>query len=442
MKRKAVLTLGMTALLPTVTLVCLDIAIATHDIDPLAIRIASVASAALETVALISLSLLLRAEPSPTNSWPLILQTSTKLTLALASTVLLCLSAAAASVVTALLLRSITGNDTDVPGIFSDALVISYSAIVGISFICQLAFSVLCYVKIQRSIAAGMDVDTDSESQPYLKSAWKVKTVPYRTTRVSEAEHRGVKSFESTSMTSFRGRTSPTLTSGSPRSSFSQPGRSSSQRRLVSLRQQQPASADDGSHRASVDTTDSLGSTYNQPRWLQTLEAPAPCTLEPIPASPIDIEPGYDILTGLEPPPRARQRSRSFSPVGPRISQGSESPLGSTDELHIHPLFRSDSPTPPPMATPGTTVIASPDAGKVIMHRPSNQSLRRVRSGILPAQSSPLSRASSSETFAANKGVEACGSIQEADEEGLNTTPRSPVRAARSGSLPARRIHS
>jgi hypothetical protein len=60
----------------------------------------------------------------------------------------------------------------------------------------------------------------------------------------------------------------------------------------------------------------------------------------------------------------------------------------------------------------------------------------------LPAQSSPLSRASSSETFAANKGVEACGSIQEADEEGLNTTPRSPVRAARSGSLPARRIHS
>lgn len=438
------LTLGMTALLPTVALICLDIIIATHDIDPSVIRAASVASAILETIVLVSLSLLLRAGPSSSNSWPLKLRTSSKLRLALAIIVLLCLAAGGASATTALWISRIARKEADVPGIFNNAIVIVYSAILGISSICQLIFSVLCYVRIQRSIIAGTDADTDAESQPSLKSAWRVKAIPYSSTRVSIAEHRGVKSFESTCMTSFRGRTSPTSTSDSPRTSFSQPGRSLSKRRLLSLRQQQPASADYSPNRASVDTTDSVGSSINNhTRWCQTLEAPAPCTLEPIPASPIDIEPGFDALTGLEPPPRARQRSRSFSPVGQRISQRSESPRGSTDELHIHPLFRSDSPTPPPMATPGTTVIASPDAGKVIAHRPSNQSLRRVRSGTLPSQSSPLSRSSSSETFAANKTVEACDSIrEEADEEGLNITVGVPVRTMRSGSLPSRRTDS
>lgn len=35
-------------------------------------------------------------------------------------------------------------------------------------------------------------------------------------------------------------------------------------------------------------------------------------------------------------------------------------------EAHIHPLFRTDSPTPPPGTTPGTVVIASPFGGQIM----------------------------------------------------------------------------
>jgi hypothetical protein len=57
-------------------------------------------------------------------------------------------------------------------------------------------------------------------------------------------------------------------------------------------------------------------------------------------------------------------------------------------EDHIHPLFRTSSPTPPPTATPGTTVTAAPNAGQVI----SGRTLSRMRSGSLPSTSSPLAK--------------------------------------------------
>ncbi|PYI27633.1 hypothetical protein BP00DRAFT_429099 [Aspergillus indologenus CBS 114.80] len=62
-----------------------------------------------------------------------------------------------------------------------------------------------------------------------------------------------------------------------------------------------------------------------------------------------------------------------------------------TDESFIHPLFRSDSASPPPTPMPGTTVIASPAAGQTI----SVQTLNRVRStrslrSHVPRSRSPL----------------------------------------------------
>ncbi|RAK71589.1 uncharacterized protein BO72DRAFT_391613 [Aspergillus fijiensis CBS 313.89] len=62
-----------------------------------------------------------------------------------------------------------------------------------------------------------------------------------------------------------------------------------------------------------------------------------------------------------------------------------------TDESFIHPLFRSDSASPPPTPMPGTTVIASPAAGQTI----SVQALNRVRStrslrSHVPRSRSPL----------------------------------------------------
>ncbi|KAK5166769.1 hypothetical protein BJ546DRAFT_349204 [Cryomyces antarcticus] len=47
-------------------------------------------------------------------------------------------------------------------------------------------------------------------------------------------------------------------------------------------------------------------------------------------------------------------------------SQRSSRRPSTADESHIHPLFRTDSPTPPPTATPGTIVTASPFGGQVL----------------------------------------------------------------------------
>ncbi|KAF2640806.1 hypothetical protein P280DRAFT_370138, partial [Massarina eburnea CBS 473.64] len=44
----------------------------------------------------------------------------------------------------------------------------------------------------------------------------------------------------------------------------------------------------------------------------------------------------------------------------------SRPPSPSVSESHIHPLFRSESPTPPPAATPGTSIMASPLSDQMI----------------------------------------------------------------------------
>jgi hypothetical protein len=52
-----------------------------------------------------------------------------------------------------------------------------------------------------------------------------------------------------------------------------------------------------------------------------------------------------------------------------------------TSEAHIHPLFRSDSPTPPPETSAGTVITASPFGGQVITSPPAGKrSFSRMRS--------------------------------------------------------------
>lgn len=119
-----------------------------------------------------------------------------------------------------------------------------------------------------------------------------------------------------------------------------------------------------------------------------------------IPASPSasrSPSPGYPLDLDLK-PPKQRQRSRS----GPANSHRdrsrtvTSSSSESMSEAHIHPLFRTDSPTPPPPITPGTMVIAAPGAGSVISDRSSIRSVR-MRNGSLP--SSPLIHSKSMESM-------------------------------------------
>ncbi|CRK41673.1 hypothetical protein BN1708_016888 [Verticillium longisporum] len=81
-------------------------------------------------------------------------------------------------------------------------------------------------------------------------------------------------------------------------------------------------------------------------------------------------------------------------------------------EANIHPLFRSDSPVPPPNVTPGTVVVASPNAGQVISDR---KSARRMRSSSLANGQSPLSHQSSFE-FLPSSSVNEQDEVEEQSE--------------------------
>lgn len=102
--------------------------------------------------------------------------------------------------------------------------------------------------------------------------------------------------------------------------------------------------------------------------------------------------------TALEPIPGSRPASPARAldgpyplrddteelPLPPPLNLGLEmsrppSPAGS--EAHIHPLFRSESPVPPPEATPGTSIVASPLASQIITCPPRPYSRMRSNSG-------------------------------------------------------------
>jgi hypothetical protein len=122
-------------------------------------------------------------------------------------------------------------------------------------------------------------------------------------------------------------------------------------------------------------------------RFLETIPASPTGSRSPSPGFPLDLV-----------PPKTRMRSRSYSPAtSPTTSpkdrerfqkSRTSSPTESMNEAHIHPLFRTDSPTPPPSATRSTIITAAPNAGQLISDRQSIRSIHRMRSGSLP--SSPL----------------------------------------------------
>ncbi|KFA56711.1 hypothetical protein S40293_09545 [Stachybotrys chartarum IBT 40293] len=80
--------------------------------------------------------------------------------------------------------------------------------------------------------------------------------------------------------------------------------------------------------------------------------------LKSIPESPPITKRVKSDSVDLEWPPPVLQRRRSYGPVVRNPQQVKQSANTSSDELHIHPLFRSDSPAPWPVATPETSVVA------------------------------------------------------------------------------------
>ena len=100
------------------------------------------------------------------------------------------------------------------------------------------------------------------------------------------------------------------------------------------------------------------------------LAAPFPAAIGTPPSSPLPTN-----------PTQSQGSSRTLSPAKAQLG-----------EDHIHPLFRTSSPTPPPSASSNTIVTAAPEAGRSITQR----TFHRIRSGSLPNTSSPLLHSESS----------------------------------------------
>lgn len=127
-------------------------------------------------------------------------------------------------------------------------------------------------------------------------------------------------------------------------------------------------------------------------RLLETIPASPTASRSPSPGFPLDLV-SEDNETSLSRQGRRRSRSDLTSASYVSLSRrdldqlGLPMPPGNT-EANIHPLFRSDSPTPPPAITPGSAVTALPRPSAVglgISRRASEtsstRSLSRMRSG-------------------------------------------------------------
>lgn len=270
-----------------------------------------------------------------------------------------------------------------------------------ISLLSQAVF-IICMVIIQRK-------DFQQQIQPYHIGApseafpeMQESSRQGASSAQANHSHRGTPSMESRSPPSSGRSRAGSDTVSSFRSSLSQVVRPiNSKTKLIQHSHKthhRPPSIESNHCERSIsveDGFDSWDTSGVDAQSRQAVESASPTPqrfLETIPASPTtsrSASPGFPL--DLE-PPKARKRSRSYSPANssrevPRSVRQS-SPTESNHEAHIHPLFRTDSPTPPPAATPGTVVTAAPGAGQVISDPQSIRSLHRMRSGSLP--SSPL----------------------------------------------------
>lgn len=212
----------------------------------------------------------------------------------------------------------------------------------------------------------------------------------------------------------------------------------SSRTRLLSVRSSQlgrcghggaTTDLESGSGQHSFDSWDT--SSIEVPAAALTIDTsitPSPRFLETIPASPMTsmASSAGTILDNESFRSYQPRRSRSISP-----NARSQTPqvIASSSEAHIHPLFRSDSPSPP-MATPGTMVVAAPNAGQTI----SERSLSRMRSSSLNGTNRSLSRQGSFESFSRRtiNGGEDSALVESGDE--LEMVPPMPAWVLGGGS--------
>lgn len=200
-------------------------------------------------------------------------------------------------------------------------------------------------------------------------------------------------------------------------------------------------SVDDVSHPDAFDSWDT-SSVSNQARDAVLQTAPSKGTpLEPIPGSR-SVTPAR----ALDGPflPEIDEELSDDDLAAPRmITDYSRPPSPAVSEAHIHPLFRTESPIPPPEATPGTNILASPLADQVITcpARPyqrmrSNSNLRNTTSpGPLASAQSLRGRATNPHAGSRTPSPPSREMTPPIPDFVLNSSPRSSMSGSRKVSL-------
>ncbi|KAI9645972.1 hypothetical protein NHQ30_005409 [Ciborinia camelliae] len=273
-----------------------------------------------------------------------------------------------------------------------------------ISLVSQAIF-LICIVAIQRKDFHQQIQPYITDSEPQTSSEMQGKSQPQSVHEGYEYEKSG--SIESKTQWSTDGRSrsgsDPKGSMSSLRSSISHVVRPmSSKTRLIHSNSQRsnnfrPPSID-SAHRETIvsieDDFDSWNTSGVDAQSRQVIESASPSPprfLETIPASPTGSRcpsPGFPL--DLEPP--RPTRSRSYSPASSIRSERSVyraraagMSAESTNEENIHPLFRSDSPSPAPAVTAETIITAAPGAGSITLSDVhSIRSINRLRSESLP----------------------------------------------------------
>ncbi|KAG0651907.1 hypothetical protein D0Z07_1482 [Hyphodiscus hymeniophilus] len=298
------------------------------------------------------------------------------------------------TVISALELGMMRSKASEIPQTITssstESLVIGCFIVWAVALLSQAVF-ILCMVIIQRRDFQQTIQRYQPEETPEPPSEMKDTNPSPATPPGPEYRNTSIESPPSSSGRSRAG--SDTIASF--RSSISQVVRPiTSKTKLINRPTHRPTSTESSTRETSIsiedgfDSWDTSAVDFQSRHAVESASPTHPRFLETIPASPTtsrSASPGFPL--DLE-PPKQRQRSRSYSPANsyrePPKSR-TTSPTESMNEAHIHPLFRTDSPTPPPPTTPGTVVTAAPGAGQLISDRAS---IRRMRSGSLP--SSPL----------------------------------------------------
>ncbi|KAK0722503.1 hypothetical protein B0T26DRAFT_643768 [Lasiosphaeria miniovina] len=431
--------LGAIAILPTTAILVIHIVLAQSLTDSTSpVRITAIVAGTLEAVALVAVSCL---SYSHIASRPRIPQLRKLSGIWFGAALFLCVVAAAVSVAAMICLGSADLPNT-ILGSQATKFLIGASVTLGLAFAAQLVFLVFHFVASRiegNNGGVALQVEEDRN-----RSHERIKAIAYHHTSAPATKTSSTMSVDSRTPPGSSSGRSATETMSSIRSSLSHVVRPiSSKTRLLSGSQRssrRPASLEvaslhDHRPRSNGDGFDSWDTSnvdpQNRQTVLETSSPPLPRFLETIPASPTTSRsPSPGTPLDLE-PPRSRRRSRSYSPASTNSQQTLRPTLtqhSSHSESHIHPLFRSDSPAPPAITTPGTVVLAAPNAGQITDRQSirSIRSLTRMRSGSLPAHPSPLStlsRQGSLDSFH-QRTESSSPEIREEDETAANESER------------------